>query len=217
MASASISRPGARVVNIPLADTLSLIAREGADTLYGGTLGSHLVAEIKAKSGILSLEDLMDCKAEQDAPLDVPYRGRHVSTPPTPGGGLYVAQILRLLEQFDLVAIPHNSPEYIRSLAKARRIAGRDKDRYVSAPASSRFRPNGCGTILRCGRRRSIEGTFVASCRSTQVPSTSLTAHSRSAPMPGHIANRLSCRPGGMTGPGGAVPSAIIPQAGAGS
>ena len=127
-------RPGAPIVNTQLAETLSLIAREGAGTLYGGALGSQLVSEIKAKGGVLSLEDLARCTAEQDAPLDVQYRGRRVSTPPTPGGGLYVAQILRLLEQFDLVAMPHNSPEYIRVLAEAMKIAGRDKERFVSDP-----------------------------------------------------------------------------------
>ena len=127
-------RPGAPVVNAPLAETLARIARDGADAFYAGSLGTHLATEIKAKGGLLSLEDLALCKADEDAPLDVRYRGRRVSTAPTPGGGLYVAQVLKLLEQFDLVSMPHNSPEYIRVLAEAMKIAGRDKDRHVSDP-----------------------------------------------------------------------------------
>ena len=42
--------------------------------------------------------------------------------------------ILKLLEKFDLVAMGHNSPEYIRVLAEAMKIAGRDKEQYVSDP-----------------------------------------------------------------------------------
>jgi gamma-glutamyltranspeptidase/glutathione hydrolase len=127
-------RLGSKIVNSDLAETLRIIARDGADTFYTGTLASHLIDEIKTHGGLLSLEDLALCKAEEDAPLDVSYRRRRFSTVPAPGGGIYVAQILKVLEQFDLVAMGHNSPEYIRVLAEAMKIAGRDKDRFVADP-----------------------------------------------------------------------------------
>jgi gamma-glutamyltranspeptidase/glutathione hydrolase len=127
-------RLGSKIVNSELADTLRAIARDGADTFFSGALASHLIAEIKAHGGLLSLEDLRLCKAEEDAPLDVQYRGRRFSAVPAPGGGIYVAQLLKMLEQFDLVAMGHNSPEYIRVLAEAMKIAGIDKDRHVADP-----------------------------------------------------------------------------------
>ena len=67
-------RPGSKIVNSELADTLRVIARDGADTFYTGALASHLIAEIKTHGGLLSLEDLALAKAEEDAPLDVDYR-----------------------------------------------------------------------------------------------------------------------------------------------
>ncbi len=127
-------RQGARIVNPGLAETLGVIASEGGDALYTGSIATHLIAEIKAHGGLLSRDDLAACQAEIQPPLDVLYRGRRVSTAPTPGGGLYVAQILKVLERFDLVSLGHNSPEYIRVLAEAMKIAGSDKDRYVADP-----------------------------------------------------------------------------------
>ncbi len=45
-----------------------------------------------------------------------------------------VAEMLRILEQFDLMALGHNSPEYIRVVAEAMKIATRDKDACISDP-----------------------------------------------------------------------------------
>jgi hypothetical protein len=60
--------------------------------------------------------------------------GRRFSTVPVPGGGLYVAQALKLLERFDLNSLGYNSPEYVRPLAEVMKIATRDKDTRVADP-----------------------------------------------------------------------------------
>ncbi|MBN9374916.1 MAG: gamma-glutamyltransferase, partial [Cellulomonas sp.] len=52
-----------------------------------------------------------------------------------PAGGVVVAEMLRILERFDLVALGHNTPEYIRVVAEAMKIAGRDKDEHIGDPA----------------------------------------------------------------------------------
>jgi gamma-glutamyltranspeptidase/glutathione hydrolase len=51
-----------------------------------------------------------------------------------PAGGLMVAQILRTLEQFDLVSLGHNSAEYIRVLSEAMKIALRDREALIGDP-----------------------------------------------------------------------------------
>src|SRR5690606_569639 len=99
-----------------------------------GSLAEHIAADIARHGGILSKEDLAACAAEEAAPLDVSYRGRRFSTVPAPGGGIYVAQALRLLERFDLPALGHNTPAYLRLLAEAMKIATRDKDAHVADP-----------------------------------------------------------------------------------
>jgi gamma-glutamyltranspeptidase/glutathione hydrolase len=43
-------------------------------------------------------------------------------------------EMLNILENFDLAAIGHNTPEYIRIVAEAMKIATADKDAYVGDP-----------------------------------------------------------------------------------
>ncbi len=136
-ADGALKKPGSLIQNHDLARTLALIARHGADVFFRGSLADHISADIVRNGGILSKADLERCVAEQVDPLDVMYRGRRFSTVPAPGGGPYVAQALRLLEGFDLTALEHNSPEYIRLLAEVMKIATRDKDMYMVDPRFS--------------------------------------------------------------------------------
>lgn len=137
-AEGELRKPGSLVRNDDLARTLGLIARDGADVFFHGALGDQITSDIARHGGLVSKADLAACAAEEELPLDVAYRGRRFSTVPVPGGGLYVAQILKLLERFDLVALGHNSPDYVRLLAEAMKIATRDKDELVADP---RFLP----------------------------------------------------------------------------
>ena len=51
-----------------------------------------------------------------------------------PGGGLVVAIMLRILEQFDLAAMGHNSPDYIATVSEAMKIATVEKDQRIGDP-----------------------------------------------------------------------------------
>lgn len=55
---------GEKIKRLKLAETLEVIAREGADCLYSnnGTLMKNLVKEIKARNGIVTEEDFLDYK-----------------------------------------------------------------------------------------------------------------------------------------------------------
>ena len=159
-ACGDLKKPGALIENPDLARTLGLIAREGADVFFKGPLAHHISADIQRNGGLVSKEDLANCAAEEVEPLNIDYRGRRVSTVPAPGGGLYLAQALRVLERFDLTSLGHNTAEYIRLLAEVMKIATRDKDTRIADP---RFLPvpteellseayaSKCETIIRSG------------------------------------------------------------------
>jgi gamma-glutamyltranspeptidase/glutathione hydrolase len=89
---------------------------------------------MRAHGGLLTPEDLSGFLPELRSPLFVSYRGYDIALPPPPAGGILIAEILRILEHFDLVALGHNTPEYIRVLAEAMKIAGRDKNRHIGDP-----------------------------------------------------------------------------------
>ena len=126
---------GDPVRNPDLAATLGRIARDGAEAFYTGEIGQRIAADMAAHDGLLSARDLANFKPETRAPLSVSYRGRRIAVTPPPGGGIMVAQMLRTLERFDLAVLGHNSPDYIRVVAEAMKIAGRDKDEKIGDPA----------------------------------------------------------------------------------
>ena len=127
-------RLGERVLNPGLAGTLRLIAREGAETLYTGELARRVADDMARHGGLLTLEDLAAYVPEVREPLRVEYHGRTVAVPPPPAGGIMIAEMLRILERFDLVALGHNTPAYIQLVAEVMKIAGRDKERHVGDP-----------------------------------------------------------------------------------
>jgi gamma-glutamyltranspeptidase / glutathione hydrolase len=82
----------------------------------------------------MTLADLANFKVQKREPLAVSYRGRKVATTPPPGGGIMVAEMLRIAERFELTSLAHNGPEYVRVLAEAMKIAGLDKERHIGDP-----------------------------------------------------------------------------------
>jgi gamma-glutamyltranspeptidase/glutathione hydrolase len=129
-------RPGDLVRNPALAQTLAGLARDGVESFYTGDLARVMLDDMRAHGGLLSADDLAGFRVAESAPLSVRYRGWDVSLPAPPAGGIVVAEMLRILERFDLVAMGHNSPAFIRTLAAAMRIALRDREEHIGDPAT---------------------------------------------------------------------------------
>ncbi|MFC0386579.1 gamma-glutamyltransferase family protein [Muricoccus vinaceus] len=127
-------RLGEVVRNPGLAETLRHVSREGAESLYTGELSRRVVADMTAHDGLLSAEDLARFTPAWREPLSVEYRGFRVALPPPPAGGVVIAEMLRILERFDLVSLGHNAPGYMRVMAEAMKTATRDKDRHIGDP-----------------------------------------------------------------------------------
>lgn len=124
-----------RVVNTDYADTLALIARDGADTFYTGELAQRMVRDIREHGGHVTLDDLANYRVMRSDPLRGSYRGYEVTTNRPPGGGVMLLQMLHVLENFDLQSIGHNTTEYLRVVAETMKRASADKDRYLGDPA----------------------------------------------------------------------------------
>jgi gamma-glutamyltranspeptidase/glutathione hydrolase len=133
-ADGSPKRVGDLVVNPALAETLGVIAAEGVESFYTGALARRIVDDMAGHGGLLSAGDLAGFRVRTEAPLEILYRGRRVAVPPPPAGGIVVAEMLRILERFDLVSLGHNSAAYIRVVAEAMKIAGLDKETHIGDP-----------------------------------------------------------------------------------
>ena len=125
---------GQTVENPDLADTYEQVAAGATDVFYRGDIADRIDADMRTKGGLLRKQDLTACRAETTAPLGGRYRGLDVATNRPPGGGVMLIEMLNMLECFDLRAMGHNTPEYIRTLVEVMKIATSDKDHYVGDP-----------------------------------------------------------------------------------
>lgn len=127
-------RLGERIRNPDLARSLAQVAEGGAEVLYTGAIGARIVDEMAAHDGLITAEDLAAYRPVVAPPLRVAYRGWDIALPGPPSGGIMIGEMLRILERFDLASLGHNTPEYVRVVAEAMKIAGRDKDLHVGDP-----------------------------------------------------------------------------------
>jgi gamma-glutamyltranspeptidase/glutathione hydrolase len=121
-----------------LAESLRSIAREGADTLYGGALGQTVAHGIRQHGGILTIDDLRAYRTIRRDPLTSTYRGYEVTLPPPPcSGGVHILQILRILEAFDVAGMGFGTPDSLHLLAECLKIAFSDRAAHLRDPATS--------------------------------------------------------------------------------
>ena len=123
------------IVNPDMANTLQRIASEGPDDFFTGDIARTIAADMERNGGLISYDDLAAAATTQADVLWGSYRGHRIATNQPPGGGIMLVHMLNILENFDLKAMGHNSPEYIRVLAEVMKRATADKDAHVGDPA----------------------------------------------------------------------------------
>ena len=128
-------RPGARLVNGALAETLATIAAEGPGALHGGALGAIVAADIARRGGMLTAADLRDARMVTRAAVHGTYRGIDILGPPPPSsGGVHVIQMLNILEGFDLQHLGYGTAASCHLIAEALKIAFADRAAATADP-----------------------------------------------------------------------------------
>lgn len=136
---------GDRLVQGAYADTLRMVAQQGAAALYGhasqsgafvaGPLGLALCADMAAQDGFLSLHDLRQYRTRDPAPLRSTYRGFDIIGPPPPcAGPLHIGQMLNVLEGFDLRGLGFGTPASVHLLAEVLKMAFADRAAVTADP-----------------------------------------------------------------------------------
>jgi len=89
-----------------LAKTYREIATHGTDWFYNGPFAERVGAWMKTNGGILTKQDFADYRPRIRRPVVSTYRGHKiVGFPPPSSGGVHVAQILNILETFDVAEV----------------------------------------------------------------------------------------------------------------
>ena len=126
---------GAIVPNPDLADTLGRIAANGASELHGdGETAERVAEDMKRHNGLITIEDLKASQVLVQPPIRMQYRGYEVAGSALPTSGLMVLIMLNILSHFDLRALGHNSPEYLRVLTETMKYATQDRVGYFGDP-----------------------------------------------------------------------------------
>jgi gamma-glutamyltranspeptidase/glutathione hydrolase len=129
-------KPGERVVQSEYAETLAYIAQHGPDALYDGLLGNVLVDYMKAKGGFIAHEDLKTYKTVERQPIRADYRGWQIMGPPPPAAsGVHIAEMLNILEGFDIASLGFGTAQTIHYLAEVMKIAFADREAASGDPA----------------------------------------------------------------------------------
>lgn len=97
-----IYEKGDFIKRLELADTLELIAKEGADTLYNnGTLARNLVRDIRDNGGIITEEDFMKYNVRWEEALSTKLKeNRTLHTIGAPGSGPLIVFMMNTLNNY---------------------------------------------------------------------------------------------------------------------
>ncbi|MBL0738408.1 gamma-glutamyltransferase [Flavobacterium sp. GN10] len=118
-----------------LAKTLRRIQKKGRNEFYKGETAKILVNYLKEKGGIITMQDLAKYEAKWRKPLQFTYKDLKItSMAPPSSGGICLAQILKMLEPYDLAKMRHNSAEAIQVIVEAERRAYADRSYFLGDP-----------------------------------------------------------------------------------
>jgi len=92
-----------------LAHTLELIAENGRDGFYGGSIAKDLVTRINNGGGVMTFADLQNYYAQIGVPVQGNYRGYDVIAAGPPQSGASVIEALHILENENLTKKGHYS------------------------------------------------------------------------------------------------------------
>jgi len=116
-----------------LARTLELLAERGFDGFYRGEVGEKLVAGVNAEGGQWTASELAAYRVKEREPLRLRYRGWDITTAPPPSsGGIALAQMLQILEGWDLQQLDETTRTHL--VVESMRRAFRDRTFYLGDP-----------------------------------------------------------------------------------
>ena len=128
-------KKGDTLVQANLAKSLEMIAENGPDEFYKGTIAEQIAQEMQKNGGLITKEDLAAYKGVERSPISGDYRGYQVySMPPPSSGGIHIVQILNILENFDMKKYGFGSADAMQIMAEAEKYAYADRPEHLDDP-----------------------------------------------------------------------------------
>lgn len=126
-------KKGDLLIQKDLANTYRMIAKHGIEWFYEGEYARKVEDWMKANAGILTAADFAHYKAVEREPVRASYRGYDiVAMPPPSSGGVHVAQILSIIEQFPIRHFRASSRVHV--ITEAMKLAFADRAYWLGDP-----------------------------------------------------------------------------------
>ena len=123
---------GSTLVQKNLAESLKLIAKEGADAFYKGAIADEIVRDQEAHDGLITKEDLANYEAIEREVVRGDYRGYEIASMPLPSsGGIHIVQMLNAFEHLPIKESGVNSAKTISLMAETMKRAYADRSEYL--------------------------------------------------------------------------------------
>ncbi|SMO80418.1 gamma-glutamyltransferase family protein [Paracoccus laeviglucosivorans] len=110
-----------------LAQSLRLIARDGARSFYEGALSQRISRAMRDAGAAISADDLAATRTQRVAPLRLDYRGLTLCAPPPPTQGATTLQIMGILRALDMAGFAPDGPDFHHHLVEAVKQAFLDR------------------------------------------------------------------------------------------
>jgi gamma-glutamyltranspeptidase/glutathione hydrolase len=111
------------------------IATQGTNWFYGGPFATATEQWMKGNGGLMTANDLKAYEIKLREPVRTTYRGHEIiGFPPPSSGGVHVAQILNILERFDLKQLGPGSADFIHVVSEAMKLAFADRAHWLGDP-----------------------------------------------------------------------------------
>ena len=118
-----------------LASSYELIAQKGTDWFYKGDFALKVEAWMRNNGGLITAEDFGAYEMKVREPIRSRYRDYEIiGFPPPSSGGVHVAQILNILETFDLRRYAPYSVDSVHLIAEAMKLAFADRAFWLGDP-----------------------------------------------------------------------------------
>lgn len=123
---------GHQLIQQDLALSYRAIAEHGIDWFYKGPFARRTASWMHINGGIITRADFENYPVKRRGPVRTTYRGHEIlGFPPPSSGGVHVAQILNILESYDLKSMGPNSVDFVHVVAEAMKLAFADRAHWL--------------------------------------------------------------------------------------
>lgn len=128
-------KEGDKLVQQDLAKTFTLIKSSGTEVFYKGEISKAVTGVVQKFGGSMTTDDIAAYDVRIDKPIWGDYKGYQIaSMPPPSSGGVFLLQMLGILDGYDLSQYDVKSWEKYHLLAESMHLAYADRAAYAGDP-----------------------------------------------------------------------------------